>query len=287
MAYALNKMPQTEGLGAGQTAITRLPTGPTYLELGIRYQYDNVGVPTDAGEAQFQADFSRVRVILDEEDIISLTGSQLLALNKYYKRPFIAGQLGLVFARPWARTAAGENELAFGTLDIQNMSVEVDIAGAATPDNMSVSAVLTEEAPLGRFMTVRSTNYNTGAGGIQEIADFNRGPYNLAAMHIEAATVDDVELLANRKRVFEADRPIAEGFYGDRRAWQTGYFHVDFQARNRISEGLSMVLQDFRAKINHSAAPGNFEIIQERVEQRVPVGLPSAVPARVGRRRAA
>lgn len=45
MTYALNKMPTTEGLGAGQTAITRLPTGPTFFELGIRYQYLNVGVP--------------------------------------------------------------------------------------------------------------------------------------------------------------------------------------------------------------------------------------------------
>lgn len=287
MAYALNKMPQTEGLGAAQTAITRLPTGPTYLELGLRYKYLVASVPTDAGEAQFQADFKEVRVIVDEEPFIRISGSQLLALNKYYKRPFIAGQLPIIFARPSYRTPAGEDELAYGTLDVQNMSVEVDIDAAATPSSLSISAVLGPPAPLGRHMTVRSTTYQAAAIGIHEISDLTRGPYGLAAMHIVSANVDDVEVQANRRKVFEADRAVAEGFYADRRAWQAGYFHVDFQARNRVSESLSLVLEDFRAKINHSVAPGLYPIIQERIEQRVPAGLPQSVPARVGRRRAA
>lgn len=283
MVYALNKMPQTEGLAAGQTARTRLPTGPTYFELGIRYQYDNVGVPTDAGEAQFQADFDEVRVIVDEEPFIRITGSQLLALNKYYNVPFVAGQLPVIFARPWFRTPAGEDELSYGTLDVQNMSIEVDIAGAATPDNMSIYAAVGPEQPLGRFMTVRGVTYQAAAIGIHEISDFARGPYGLAAMHIVSGNVDDVEVQANQKKVFEADRPVAEGFYGNRRAWQTGYFHVDFQARDRVSESLSLVLQDFRAKINHSVAPGAYTIIQERIEQRVPVGIPNSVPQRIAR----
>lgn len=283
MVFALNKMPQTEGLAAGQTAITRLPTGPTYFELGIRYQYDNLGTPTDAGEAQFTADFDEVRVIVDEEPFIRLTGAELLALNKYYNRPFVAGQLPVIFARPWYRTPAGEDELAYGTLDVQTMSVEVDIDAAATPDNMSIYAAVGPAAPLGRHMTVRRTTYQAAAIGIHEISDFARGPYGLAAMHIVSGNVADVELQANQKKVFEADRPIAEGFYGDRRTWQTGYFHVDFQARDRVSETLSLVLEDFRAKINHSVAPGSYPIIQERIEQRVPAAIPSAVP-QVGRR---
>lgn len=281
MAYALNKMPQTEGLAASQTAITRLPTGPTYNELGIRYRYDTV-VPKDAGEAQFIADFDEVRVIVDEEPFIRITGAELLALNKYYNRPFVAGQIPLIFARPTYRTPAGEDELAYGTLDVQTMSVEVDMNAAADPVSMSVYAVLGPAAPLGRHMTVRRATYQAAAIGIHEISDFNRGPYGLAAMHIVSANVDDVELQANQRKVFEADRAIAEGFYADRRAWQTGWFHVDFQARNRVSESLSLVLEDFRAKINHSVAPGAYPIIQERIEQRVPVGL--AVPTRVGRR---
>lgn len=285
MTYALNKMPQTEGLGAGQTAITRIPTGPTYFELGIRYT-QNTGAPADAGEAQFQADFDEVRVIVDEEPKWRLSGTDLLALNKFHKRPFVAGHLPLVFARPDYRTPAGEDELAYGTLDVQNMSVEVAMNAAADPVSMSLYAVVGAPAALGRHMTVRGTTYQAAAAGIHEISDLARGFYGLAAMHIVDGNVDDVEVQANRRKVWEGDQSIAEGFYGDRREWQDGYFHVDFQARNRISESLNLVLEDFRAKINFSVAPGAYTLIQERIEQRVPAGLPGQVSGRRSRRAA-
>lgn len=281
MTYALNKMPQTEGLGAGQSAITRLPTGPTYFELGIRY---TEGAAVDATEAKFQSDFKEIRVMVDEEPKWRISGTDLLALNKFHKRPFVAGQLPIVFARPDLRTSAGEDELAYGTADVQNMSVEVDIDGAAAPDNMSIYAAIGAPTALGRHMTVRGVGYEAAAIGVREIADLARGFYGLAAMHIVDANVDDVEIHANSRKVWEADQAIAEAFYAERRAWQAGYFHVDFQARNRISESLALVLEDFRAKINFSVAPGAFTIIQERIEQRVPVGLPQAVARRSGRR---
>ena len=283
MTYALNKMPQTEGIGAGQSAITRLPTGPTYFELGIRYTQ---GAAVDATEANFQADFDEVRVIVDEEPKVRVSGADLLAINKFHNRPFFAGHLPIIFARPDYRTAEGEDELSYGTLDVQNMSVEVDLDAAAVTPAMSVYAVIGAPTPLGRHMTMRSTIYQSAAIGIHEIADLARGFYGLAAMHIVDANVDDVEVVANQRKVWEADRPIAEGFYADRRSWQTGYFHIDFQARNRISESLNLVLEDFRAKINFSVAPGAYTVIQERIEQRVPAGLPNAVgPVRSRRQR--
>lgn len=280
MTYALNKMPQTEGTGPGQSAITRCPTGPTYFEMGIRYTQ---GAAVDATEAKFQSDFNEVRVIVDEEPKVRLSGADLLAINKFHLRPFVAGHLPIVFARPDLRAPAGEDELAYGTLDVQNMSVEIDIDAAAVTPAISLYAVIGAPTALGRHMTMRATGYQSAAIGVHEIGDLARGFYGMAAMHIVDANVVDVEMQANQRKVWEADRPIAEGFYADRRAWQTGYFHIDFQARNRISESLNLILEDFRAKINFSVAPGAYNIIQERIEQRVPAGLPSAVGPR-GRR---
>ncbi len=74
--------------------------------MGVRHQYDNQATPTDTGEVQFQTDFDEVRVIVDEEPFIRIAGTQFLALNKYYKRPFIAGQLPVNFARLFYCTPA-------------------------------------------------------------------------------------------------------------------------------------------------------------------------------------
>lgn len=261
------KMPSFNAVAAGGTAIANLPVGLAYHQLAIRYKRGGA----DATQAQFGTDLTEIRLIVDGDVKWRLSASELIALNSYYgvyDAGFTDGVLAMLFSRPWHRTSQGEDFTQFGTADVQTMTLEIDVAGGTPTPELTLYAVQGPNAPLGNHVCIRKFAYNAAATGIREIPDLPRGPYAVLAMHLGTANVADVEVEANQRLVFQSDRPLAEQYYEQTgRVWQTGRWHIDFAATDRLSDALPLTLEDFRIKANVTVA-GSFAILMERVESR-------------------
>jgi len=103
--------------------------------------------------------------------------------------------------------------------------------------------------------------------GEKEISDIPRGAYNMMALHITTGAIGNVEVLANNRNVHESTT-ILRG--GDQRIIgrvpQAGYTHLDFMTENRLGEALPMVLNDFRLKLDVTAANQTFKILAVSVQ---------------------
>jgi len=263
------KMPSFNAVAPGQTAICNVPVGMSYHQFRIRYKAG--ATPTDATEAVFGTDFSEIRLLVDGDVKWRLTGNELIALNKYYgiyDSGFVDGVLQMLFSRPWHRTAQAEDLTRLGTADVQTLTLEIDLAAGAVNPQLTLYAVQGEPAPLGDHVCIRKFAFNAAAVGIREISELPRGPYALLAAHMVTGNIADVEVEADQRIVFQADRQLAESYYEEtQRLWQTGYFHIDFSATDRLSDALPLSLRDFRIKANVTAA-GSFPILLERLENR-------------------
>lgn len=261
------KMPSFNAVAVSQTAIANLPIGLSYHQLNIRYKRG----ATDATQAIFTADFTEMRLIVDGDVKWRVTGAELLALNGYYglyDGGFTDGVLVMPFSRPWHRTSQSEDFTKYGTADVQTMTLEIDLSATAVAPNLSLYAVQGPNEPLGPHVCLRKFAYNAAATGVREIPDLPRGPYSVLAIHPVTANISDVEVEANQRLVFQADKPLAESYYEQtQRVWQTGYWHIDFAATDRLTDALPLSLEDFRLKLNISVA-GSFPILMERVESR-------------------
>lgn len=264
MPIITKKMPSFQAVAAGQTAIANLPIGLTYEELLIRYKSSG----TDANAATAKADLSEIRLMVDGDAKWTVSATELLALNGWYGRGYTDGVVQMHLSNPEARTVNGEDAAAYGTADVQTMALEIDIAAGATAPSLELYAKLAPQSPLGQHLTVRRFAYNASATGIREIADLPRGPFALLAMHAASGNVADVEVEANQRLIYDADVAIAEALAAERgKAFQSGYFHIDFVPKSRLSDALPLMLQDFRVRFNLTGT-GAFNILAERIEGR-------------------
>jgi hypothetical protein len=85
----------------------------------------------------------------------------------------------------------------------------------------------------------------------------------MLALHVNTASIGQVEILTDQRKVIESDKAIRAAHYDvvDRTP-QAGFTHIDFLTENRLAEALPMALQDFRVKLDFTAT-GNFAIYAE------------------------
>lgn len=267
----LKTMPSFNAVSAGQTAICNLPVGMAYHQLMIRYKR-GAGI-TDATSAEFASDFTGIRLIVDGDTKWNLTAAELIAINSFYgvyDGGFVNGVLAMFFSRPWHRTSQSEDYTQFGTVDVSTMTLEIDIAVGVVNPTLSLTAVQGPNEKLGDHVCIRKFQQNGVSIGVREISDLPKGPLvgSVLAMHLGTANVNKVEVEANQRMVFQADKPLAETYYEETdRVWQAGYWHVDFASTDRLSDALPLNLEDFRLKVDVTAA-GSFPLLMERVERR-------------------
>jgi len=264
------RLPPSQGVNAGGRSIFNVTLGESYRRIDIRYVWDNAGTPTDADAAKFTADIKGVKVIVDGDVKWNVDGAYLLAMQDFYKEPFVDGVLPIYFTRPWLRTILGEDAFAYGTKDMQTFTIEIDIDGSATPETLDLYAEVGPNEVLGDHVCIYRHSKNNSITGISEISDIPRGPYQAFAIHFATGNIDSVDVEANGKGVFEADVPIAKSRYGSRRNWQTGYYHLDFANQNRKGDALPLMLQDFRVKANFTGT-GAYDLFVERIEGHNPM----------------
>lgn len=257
------KLPSFNAVAAGSTATVNLPTGPTYQAIGINYKRNGVA----ATEAQIKADLKRFRIKINGTTRIDISGKHLIdVMMKYYGISFVAGLIFIPLSRPWLKTMEGEDNLAWGTKNVQTLGLEIDIdAAAVTPTLTGEAFILPYDRDLGAIIQVMEFPFSTAVGGAFEISTLPRANGDLAAIHFDGANVTAGEVFLNQVPASEGDEAINRSLLAwvGERTPQVGYVHLDPMIKNRVSDvwPLSQV-QDFRVKLNMSAA-GSVDIVME------------------------
>ncbi|MBO6807246.1 major capsid protein P2 [Thalassospira sp.] len=263
----LKRMPNGSGIGAGQTATFNLPLGLTYYQLDIRMS-GNLGVGVvDIPVANWADAIDEIRLYIDGAEKIRIDAADLASILQYRGQTLQAGVLPIMFANPSQRTPAGEDAPAYGTADVQSMTLEIDIDSGITSPSLTVYGLMGPQTPLGQHYAIKKYPFNVGNTGTRELQDIPRNGYGLLAMHVDTADVSSVELEVNQRIIRDYDRALgsAKGIQTGK-VWQSGWTHVDLTESDRLSDMLIMNVEDFRLRLEMTGT-GNNNLYTEEIRE--------------------
>lgn len=260
----------------GLSTIT-VPKGPTYYGFSLRYKVNNV----DCTEAQAKADIKWVRVKINSNTVYEVTGKHLVdIMNKYYGLVFTNGQIYLPLARPWYKTPEAVENTAWGTRNVDTMTIEVEFGTPIVSPSLDVFAIFSVyQRDLGTIIQSRELVYTAGVSGTQEIATLPKSNGDIVALHLDSSLVTACDIEINNQLYVQGqDLPLFQNFtkWFALRQPQTGYVHFDAHLRNLLSDGIPIVgTADFRVKPTFSAA-GTAQIVMETLAAPLGAARPSA-----------
>lgn len=265
MAKPVKKMPTPLGIGAGQTASVQLPLGLTYERLYIAMNVDS-DPARDVPVSDWGSYIEEIRLLVDGDVKVQITAADLVSLNRYYGQAMKSGVLPLFLARPWMQTIAGQQQTAYGTQGgITSFSLEMDLAEGITINSLNVYAMQSPGRPFGPHLRIQRYVHNQGVVGEAEISDITKGAYSMCALHVTTASIGEVEILWDNRKILEMSPAIRAAHYDViDRVPQADFTHVDFLSENVLAEALPMAVSDFRLKADFTAT-GNFSIYAESV----------------------
>lgn len=268
MSRRVVTLPSASGVGAGQTATLRVPLGPTYHQLMVKATNDGSAVAAGS----WSSVISEIRVNINGANKMRAPAGVFATLAQFYGITLADGVLPIFFARPWMRTGLEEDYLAYGTADVQSFGIELDFDAAAVAPTLEVQALVGPAAPLGQHVTLRRYNVGVAQTGEREVSELRRGNYGTMAFHYAApgTALADFEVEANGAKLLDTDRATWHNYLRQTgRVPNSGWTHIDFCATNRLTDAVSMNVQDFRLRFD-MLATGNLPLYQEAVEGQRP-----------------
>lgn len=240
-------------VAAGGVATLRLPVGPTYHKLKLKYK--RAGVL--ATRAQMESDIENVKLVLNGATAWELTGKEILELLSDAQGVEVSdGYLNIPFAFRNARAASGEDGLAWGTADVELFQVQVKLAsGAVDPSLEAVSHITQKREALGIIRKFRRTNIPVSSIGEHNFLNYPKKE-PIIALHCKSTDIKNVEVTVDGTDVFDqAKEDIKEDLtYAKDFTPLDGYTHVTFGDPRRVSDNLPMSAKD---------AKGNVKRVQE------------------------
>lgn len=283
MKSVLRPFASFNAVAAGAVANLSIPTGG-YVYGAVMLEYKETdGSLADA--ATFGTDIELIKIKVNGDTLVELTGAQLVDYNNYYGYNQGGGYFPVMFRRPEMLDVASENRFALGTAGVGSVTVEVTIASGATAPQLAAwgDVLAGIERPLGQMIRIRANAYGAqAAAGLREIQDlplrgqasiggFMSTQRGLKALHITSGNVADHELIISGLTINEAPAALSN-LWADLRAFQTvsrnpvsGYYHIDL-AGNRY-EGIwsTTDASELRLKLNFSGTAAAFSVITEEV----------------------
>ncbi|MDQ6970929.1 MAG: major capsid protein P2 [Mariprofundus sp.] len=201
------------GVAAGATPSTKLPTGLSYEQFLLIY-----------GGATL-AQINRIVFKANGKPIIDISsrggfsaGQRLDRLNKFDGRGAAAGILIVDFNRFGLRTRAAEEITKLGTgiqgspNEIVQITCEVTIDAAALNPTLSGKVIMSDPDVSGKLKHVHETMRRSNGAGVVEIADIPFGQYDaIQRITFENATalgITEVEIMRDRRTIFK--RTVSE-----------------------------------------------------------------------------
>lgn len=261
----------------GSTIVSNIGLGPTFHAFFLMfYKASNVV----ASEAEIIAQVARVRITVDGDPKIDLTGTEVAMLaNLHCSRGQGAviqgGVLPIWLARPWWAEFASQDGPAWGTADVGSITVEVTFTGTVTIVGCSPRALISPDPqPLGRHLTIRRLVDSQAAAGMKAISDFKADPMKqLCAVHIDKAStiagtaINSFQWKANQQVEWEGEGEILNSLYRNYEINPvTGWTSWLFAMRGRPQDAIPMVMADLRLELVTGAALGTFNLLCEYAE---------------------
>lgn len=221
--------PAFDGVGAGQTARTKLQIGWAYHRALVTY----AGVTL--------AQINEVRVLANSEVIARIVGADLDSINQHDGRAAAGGILTIPFDRYGLlnRTAEEETALVTGTPDkdgriIKTLDLEIDVDAAAVGTALSASVEISRPRPgKGPGTILRTEKHIRAIGGAGElqINDLPKGDEKHMALNklsIKSAQASRVVIKRDNVVIFDRtatqnNRALNDGV----RTAQANWFIVD------------------------------------------------------------
>lgn len=131
MLQVLKRLNGFNGVAWGSKASVALPAGPTYTEIHLE---------TSLTAAQIR----RVNVVLNGDTIVTVSGADLVMMEKYKGHHVQAGIFVIPFTNPTAKNQIGANFGGLVTLQGENITLEVETAEGSGALSLSGFAYTTE-----------------------------------------------------------------------------------------------------------------------------------------------
>lgn len=238
MARIRESIPLIENASAGRTCIVRPSIGRTWLDCHIEHG----GLTL--------AQMTNIKVILvSPTKTITIaeykSGTELNEINKRYGRKTEAGTLSFYFRRPEMGSEPERMATALGTMGLQMVKIEFDIAPATTPDIQAWGKkTANRHVGAGLITYVVSSNKGGAAQGDNYFDAIDRRD-RIAALHILNDKVESVDYRVDDSTAFNLDRARAdfdqEGADVPRVPYATDYgFCIDFLLSGVLDESLVM-----------------------------------------------
>lgn len=262
----------------GSTIVSNLGLGPTFHAFFLMF-VKAAGVV--ATEAEIIAQVGRVRITVDGDPKIDLTGAEAAMLaNLHSSRGqgliIQGGVLPIWLARPWWAEFASQDGPAWGTADVGSITIEVTFTGTVTIVSCLPRAMVTQDSqPLGRHLTIRRLVDSQSAAGMKSISDFKADPMKqLVAVHIDkghsvapAGPIQSFQWKANQNVEWEGEGEILDSLYRNYEVLPvTGWTSWLFAMRGRPQDAIPMVMADLRLELQTGVALTTFNVLCEYAE---------------------
>lgn len=234
-------------VGEGQTANVQLQPGPTYDELHFEYPYSAV-----AGAEFDISHFTGFRLNLNGEDIIDVTGADLVMLEAYEGNAEQPGYFTLSLVELIARTFDGANYTGLVTGKGDSISIEVDISGTGAAASVTLKgfAKTSPSRPSRDYVPkLRKTPMSASAAGDFEVTTLPRGP-RYQRIHFNKGDINKLTIERDQFKMYELTAARMD-YIAKRwdRVPQAGWFHFDpivdgyALAKNFVSQSTSLVFR--------------------------------------------
>ncbi|WP_120512000.1 major capsid protein P2 [Photobacterium salinisoli] len=260
MARMTKKLPSFSNVSAGATATLNMPLGLSYHQVLIDFS----GVTL--------AQMKNIRFEINGKVVQKwANGERLNKLNQHYGRgAATATTLPIWLTRPEMDSLAEQRVFAFGTSDVQTLSLLIDIDDAAAAPKLTAHAIKGNQAPLGIITKIKTFPVSFATSGEQEIDNLPLPPTaRIAAIHLFSADVSRCELEMNGQNVFEADKTLISKIQTDygRTPLSTEKLTLDFMLEGDMSQALVLAgVQDFRLRPVLDN-PGSIDVVVEYLDQ--------------------
>jgi hypothetical protein len=201
------KMPSMSNVGPGQTATLNCPVGLTYDLISLEYSGKKADGTTDIT----LDDLQNIEVRVNGKTIQHYkNGAELDRINQYHGRGAAAGVLNLFFVRPEMNDVKDQRITALGTVDVQTLTVQVDVEATLSSIQLSAYAVQSEPQILGAITKVKAFPVSFATSGQQEIDNLPRSGAMIGVVHLFKSDISNVEMEVNGIKVFDGSKLISE-----------------------------------------------------------------------------
>ncbi|MCG8696310.1 MAG: major capsid protein P2 [Minwuiales bacterium] len=226
-------------VGANQRATLELPVGRlTYHQIEILYGTGAAGGPT---RGNMESQINDIRVKIGGKTQREHSAAELFLMNESRGIEVQDGFLPIFFAEPWRRSVNGEEALAWGTADIPDLIIEVDLDSTANAPTLEARIIVTDDPrKLDLIKKVKRSTVDVTATGTKNVTSLPRTDAYYA-LHAISTDIEAVKVIVDQEDQWELPDSVARELYDQNGLTvPAGLTSVIWDYRNRVGDTLDM-----------------------------------------------